>query len=299
MIPIARTTVAPPASLVDAGGVGASELQAARLHYQNGAAATFGFKAYKGDDVKQALETLFKGKCAYCETFYGSSAPLDVEHYRPKAGVEDDNAHPGYWWVAMDWNNLLPSCIDCNRRRNQVIVVEGMSLEEAERRRVARQGRSSAGKKDAFPIRGQRSLPEDTGFAAEDALLLDPARHDPSQHLVFDLESPFSLALPAERGNAADPTGLASIQVYGLNRLGLVQARTLLLNELRVKRAQVLRFLQRATDSAAAPEQANWRNEALLVMDQLEASTKPDRPYSALAKAFLDKFKEDLRREIE
>lgn len=298
MIRVSRADVPPPPSLADAGGAGAAELQAARLHYGNGASSTYKFGAYKGDDVKQALDALFKGKCAYCETFYASSAPVDVEHYRPKAGIEDDDGHPGYWWVAMDWNNLLPSCIDCNRRRNQIIVKEGTTLEEAEKERVAKQGRSNAGKKDAFPIRGQRRMPEDTGFAAEDALLLDPTRSDPSQHLVFDITAPISLALPAERGKAADLAGMASIQVYGLNRLGLVQARTLLLNNLRVKRAQVLRFLQRATDASSAADRATWHKEALLVMEELEAAAKPDRPYAALAQTFLVKFKEELHQEI-
>ncbi|MEF9674035.1 hypothetical protein QNM99_25505 [Pseudomonas sp. PCH446] len=45
---------------------------------------------------------------------------MDVEHYRPKGAVSEDASHPGYWWVAMDWDNLLPSCIDCNRKRKQV-----------------------------------------------------------------------------------------------------------------------------------------------------------------------------------
>ena len=41
------------------------------------------FKAYKGRDVPPALEALFGGRCAYCETPYSNSHPVDVEHWRP------------------------------------------------------------------------------------------------------------------------------------------------------------------------------------------------------------------------
>src|SRR4051812_22350680 len=98
------------------------------------------FKAYEeGKDLvirgsvyksaKPFLDKLFGGKCAYCEVIIEASHPTEVEHYRPKGAVKDEEEevvtiqtpngaedHPGYWWLAYEWNNLLPSCIDCNRR---------------------------------------------------------------------------------------------------------------------------------------------------------------------------------------
>ena len=47
--------------------------------------------------MKRRLDLLFHGKCAYCETFYSASAPVDVEHYRPKGAVSEDPSHPGYY----------------------------------------------------------------------------------------------------------------------------------------------------------------------------------------------------------
>lgn len=79
------------------------------------------FAVYKTDGVRKRLDELFHGKCAYCESFYASTAPVDVEHYRPKGAVHEDAAHQGYWWLGMDWDNLLPSCIDCNRKRKQMM----------------------------------------------------------------------------------------------------------------------------------------------------------------------------------
>lgn len=59
-------------------------------------------------------------KCAYCERFY----KLDVEHYRPKGeirGVDNELlSNTGYYWLAYEWSNLLPSCISCNREGGKV-----------------------------------------------------------------------------------------------------------------------------------------------------------------------------------
>ena len=101
------------------------------------------FSYYKNDAVKARLVDLFHGKCAYCESFYSSTQPMDVEHFRPKGAVAEDDEHPGYYWLAATWENLLPSCIDCNRQRNQFDVVEGETI--------------SLGKKDRFPIGGTRA----------------------------------------------------------------------------------------------------------------------------------------------
>ena len=48
-------------------------------------------KCYKADDIKNALNTLYHGKCAFCET---RTEVMHVEHFRPKRG------NPGYWHLA-------------------------------------------------------------------------------------------------------------------------------------------------------------------------------------------------------
>lgn len=100
----------------------------------------FEFNSTVWKDLKDWLmDHVFYEKCAYCERiisgYYG-----DAEHYRPKAAVlhkidtgemmepecnfEDPLnpaagqfltlGHPGYFWLAYDWRNLLPSCVYCN-----------------------------------------------------------------------------------------------------------------------------------------------------------------------------------------
>jgi hypothetical protein len=65
----------------------------------------------------------FRGKCAYCEQKIYSDQHGDLDHFRPKGAVADENYepvmiavdgevkdHPGYYWLCYNWKNLLPSC---------------------------------------------------------------------------------------------------------------------------------------------------------------------------------------------
>src|SRR5262245_43258183 len=67
--------------------------------------------------AKPALFALFHGKCAYCESNIISKDAGDVEHFRPKAGVEHGDgtrSHYYYAWLAYEWDNLLISCRTCS-----------------------------------------------------------------------------------------------------------------------------------------------------------------------------------------
>jgi hypothetical protein len=71
--------------------------------------------------LKDSLKSYFAAKCAYCESSFDAVAWGDVEHYRPKRGVSGED-HRGYYWLAYNERNLLPSCQLCNQgkgKRNQ------------------------------------------------------------------------------------------------------------------------------------------------------------------------------------
>ena len=78
--------------------------------------------------MKKVIFDAFSGKCAYCESQISADQPGDVEHFRPKGRVMGEDGkpvliklgnkevpHPGYYWLAYDWRNLLPACARCNR----------------------------------------------------------------------------------------------------------------------------------------------------------------------------------------
>ena len=88
-----------------------TEKERAQAHYdaliaEGKEIKTYDFSRYRRSEVKVELEKIFHGKCAYCESAFSSTQPVDVEHYRPKGPVEGVVGHPGYWWLAADWENL-------------------------------------------------------------------------------------------------------------------------------------------------------------------------------------------------
>jgi hypothetical protein len=141
-----------------------------------------------------------------------SNQPGDVEHFRPKNRVTDDQFRPvkavypdlgetnhmGYFWLAYEWENLLPSCTDCNRYRKQ-------------------SGGPGSGKLDRFPIEGTRVHLPDQDLGAEKPLLVNPTETDPNEHFTF-----FRDGTIGAKTNAGQKT----LELLGLNtRESLVRER--------------------------------------------------------------------------
>lgn len=284
-----RTRVQPPASLVGHNCPGELELARATLHFAQQPGEKFVFRAYKKDDVVEALHELFLGKCAYCESSFKAVSPTDVEHFRPKGEVLECPGHPGYWWLAAKWENLLASCIDCNRRRYQQFtqlihdpLVGG------------RGSKHWLGKGSSFPILGpQYARQESDDHEAEDAALIDPTRRDPKAHLVWSEEQELSLVGPRMNGGAPDLYGKHSYRVFGLNRQGLVEERT---SRMRLIRAQVL-FIEQMLDRAfrlPEPHASEQRDEAFEQYLSLYEYAEPDQPYSAMVEDLLERESERL-----
>ena len=168
---------------------------------------SFNFKVYKDKQVKDALGDLFHGKCAYCESDYTRTQPPDIEHFRPKSAVKINGKleRPGYYWLAADWKNLLPSCIDCNRERKQ--DVEGKI--------------KLAGKANWFPTVGTRVKSHEQDIYQEEVcLLINPCEEEhPDDHLDFFERADNGVIL------YLSDEGEHSIEVFALNRSGLVDAR--------------------------------------------------------------------------
>jgi len=69
-------------------------------------------------DVRGALYAMQGRVCIYCGADI-DEAGIDVEHFRPKGNVDDDETHGGYWWLAYEFSNYLLSCIICNQRNKR------------------------------------------------------------------------------------------------------------------------------------------------------------------------------------
>lgn len=291
-----RSTEAEPDSLAHPSEAVSAEMKAALSYYVKfdplaPKAKGYSFTQYKGYDVTQALSRLFHNKCAYCESDLGDA--MDVEHFRPKGGVTGVKAHKGYWWLAHRWTNLLPSCAACNQTRRQHIVTEQMTPEELAGF-MAKKSSKSWGKANQFPVSGVRAMCDTDILEDEDPDLIDPTIEDPVPHFRWSISWHFSVIMPADP--MASVRALATIDVFALNRVRLVQSRTRILTELRFQAEEIRRELEEDMwGGGAAPESLE---KALKRVEAMRRKHGPDQPYSAMVKAFVDAFAKELQGRI-
>ena len=260
----------------------------------------FTFSVYRDNEIKAHLNELFHGKCAYCEMRYAATQPMDVEHFRPKAEAADFDGSTcvGYYWLASDWTNLLPSCIDCNRAR--------IHREEPTGREMR------LGKETLFPIEpGTKRAAFGEGLQNERPLLLDPCRDNPELYLAF----PEGVVVAAADGTAPADVAKrvdASVRVYGLNRTDLVQERRRVLLSLR-RHFDQIRQLTLALSSALRDEarkrrsaKSNTTRQAPIVtmledllsfeMEAVLSMTEAEAPFALMARQEVAAFEAELGR---
>jgi hypothetical protein len=192
------------------------------------------------------------------------------------------------------------------------------------------------GKNSCFPIEGPRVMtapyPHDADrvIRGERALLLNPCVDHPRDHLTYwiDRRDHIGLVLPVAGGGTGpalplltedaqaiidhartvgvSPRGAVSIQVYGLNRLALVQERTRLLRRLEFLGGIVVELFELAADlEDAAPSPGNMRDLVLKSAEKMRATahrilaeigemSKPTAPFSEMVKQWTAVFISDL-----
>lgn len=271
MIRIKRTKS--PAVLKDPGGPARREMERALAHYGDATKRkkSFKFKAYKHDDVKMALNALFHFKCAYCESYFGATAPVDVEHFRPKSAVERADGtllKPGYYWLASDWDNLLPSCIDCNRARIH---------EHAEDDDPA-----LSGKANLFPIESDhRASLDPPAQVGERRLLIHPCRDKAERFFRYQSDAAGVIVAPAKKRGRSRRKAETSIEAYGLNRMLLVQARGDQFVRLRSQVQLVSRCLELLGQD---PDSEDRQRDLAVAVCELMALRADDSPYSGMVR---------------
>jgi hypothetical protein len=171
---------------------------------------------------KWLLRNKFNNKCAYCEKNL-ADIPKDAEHWRPKRKITGPKAgaHPGYFWLAYSWRNLLPACSMCNSyegKKNQFPVsndyVFRRRLTDAELEQLICRSEAIPSSTEA----GAWYLGAEDLDVLEHPLLLHPyVDEDPTVHLEF---RPNGFVRPRTK------KGEWSIKVFDLNREDLRTERT-------------------------------------------------------------------------
>jgi uncharacterized protein (TIGR02646 family) len=162
-------------------------------------------KIYGCREVRKCLDKLFYGKCAYCE-WKPTRSFWDVEHFRPKSRVHENDHHKGYYWLAYNWNNLYLSCHFCNR-----------SLKDE---------KSTLGKSDHFPLEDEnnRSYTPDSPIINEQYLLIDPCSDNPEKYLEFNITGE-----PIAIDN--NKKAIESIKIYNLGDIKTNRLREAKINQ--------------------------------------------------------------------
>lgn len=180
---------------------------------------------YQDDEVLNALraysinkdvydENIDEAKCYYCESYSDVVATLQVEHYRPKAKICDENNQiipesNGYYWLGCEWSNLLLACPKCNgsgAKGNKFPINGARTL-------------------DCNPIRGTRQAPifdrtecfsNRSPLVDEDPLLLNPEVDEIVNRFRFSKNGKIE---------GIDKKGKMSIRICNLDRQQLNIAR--------------------------------------------------------------------------
>lgn len=154
-------------------------------------------------DIKQALWDMHSGKCCYCERKRDMKRESDVEHFRPKLEVADDVNHPGYWWLAYEWDNYLLSCKTCNQTY----------------------------KKTHFPLLScsQRAYTPDDELRSESPVLINPAEENPEDYIGFHWSTGLEVKAIGLDGALR---GYNTLRLLGLNEGTLPAQRAEVLDEL-------------------------------------------------------------------
>jgi uncharacterized protein (TIGR02646 family) len=176
-------------------------------------------KVYKGhykdengklkSEVRKYLNRVYYKKCGYCERF----CKAEIEHYRPKKGVDESRDHEGYYWLCYEWSNLVPACRYCN---------------------------TEGGKGNKFPILDENKRIFKPEFVAtkldkskcnayltplkdEKPYLLHPEIDDPKEFLGFNIKANKKDVIIV--GKDAENRGKRTVQICNLNRDELLVER--------------------------------------------------------------------------
>ena len=305
MIKVDRSRVETPSCLRldDTDSPALKEQKKAITHFTKpGQTKGFDFNVYRRAEIKQAFRLLFFDKCAYCESRYAATQPVDVEHFRPKGNVRAtpeetaagiSHEGPGYYWLAGTWENLLPSCIDCNRNRGQPVFVN----RDGTRGDITIE--ANVGKADFFPVdpAQPRWISHSDTAPKEVPLLLNPCIDDPQEFFRYD---DFGAVLPApdlEENTTEFRKFSASCQIYGLNRLDLVHERRavlLLLHERMRSIRMITELLQNRPGNLEDSQLILLQDLLAHELDALHRFSEPYQPFSLMASQAIETFLKNL-----
>jgi uncharacterized protein (TIGR02646 family) len=265
MISVNKKNVAPEILQVKAERIRKLALKEGNKH-------KFSSRYYGHPSVKKKLVEIYCNKCAYCESSISEGAPLQVEHYRPKKNLIEDINHPGYYWLAYEWTNLLLSCPSCNRSKSNRFPIMGKRVKS--------------------PQNDHKEWKIDSeSFILEKPLLYNPEFDNLENQFKFFIDGSIS-------GKGKNKRSAESIRICNLNRENLKAARkkeveTFISEILDIERKVfiILNYLKKKDDLT----RDNFHNIIELefnpLFQKLLKAMQADHTYSCLWRYIFNNFK--------
>jgi uncharacterized protein (TIGR02646 family) len=225
---------------------------------------------YKSDIwqyASQFFKKIVNGKCWYCESDETRS-DMPVDHFRPKNSVAECSEHPGYWWLAFDWQNYRYSCTFCNSRR-----VDG-------------ENRTSGGKQDHFPIiePPARAMTENDNWKSERPVLLDPLVEEDTLLLTFH-ENGYPREKNQNKESFEYIRAKQSIYFYHLDHRKAVVKRKKIAIEIRNHYNEVEKLEAQDNKTQAELDQIKYHRKEIIKKVRSKA------PFCSAARVYLQRFK--------
>ncbi len=260
--------------LTNKNSIGSTELAEATTYFQT-QTRKFEFSAYKNINVVEELTKMFQGKCAYCESEIRTISYEEIEHFRPKGAIrikaKENLKYPGYYWLAMKWDNLLVSCPKCNKSKGNFFPLVDENTRATNPKQIAH----------------------------EVPLLINPCEEDPGLHIAFTKEG--CIQYKTDKGDL-------SIRHYDLYRRELTKLRERLAKDILLKESQILNGFKRSMffkkyldiDPEAKEQLEEQILEILNIYDTiLEYVNNPKLPYRQMVIQLTEKFRKDYGAELE
>jgi uncharacterized protein (TIGR02646 family) len=280
LIKVARNFSDPPAVLLDPK---CKEKIKEAIEEKNGEKCTDYY--YRHREVLNRLkDEIYHGKCAYCESKIEHAAALQVEHFRPKSGLKrekpGDENHNGYYWLGLEWSNLLLSCPKCNGKGGK-----GTRFPISGTRVYDDSPFDSTGGLESFDR--TRLIASNSPLIDEEPLLLHPINDDPKDHLEFD-------NLGQIKG--ITKRGKATIDICNLKRKALFLNRKKVVDEfVEDIRALVFAFLTQYPNmnSDIFNDLLNYQ------FGKIVKGTRPEAEYSLWGRFILKEFEKCILERID
>jgi uncharacterized protein (TIGR02646 family) len=221
---------------------------------------------YAHETVRENLNSIYHDKCAYCESDTRATAEFRIDHYRPKSEVKEDSKHPGYYWLAYEWSNLVPACEKCNNAKSSSFPIYPEN-----------------GKRVMEPVfdhkRNLDCLATSMIYRNEKPLILHPEIDEPEKHIIF---------LPNGSVKAITDRGEWTIKLCKLNREGLVLKRKKIIENFRKQLEDLIDTLDEHKNSKKAREVI--KASFYKLFQRILNKTTPDQVFSRLGVFMFEKF---------